>query len=57
MISLQEINKVCGRYENCNRKTAIKNLIRRGLNESTATKYYNIWRKHYMEPINVDKQP
>lgn len=49
MIKLQEIYKLCNGFENEDRKTSIKKLIKKGYSESTATNYYNIWRRHYIE--------
>lgn len=49
MIKLQEIYKLCEGLENYNRKAAIKKIINKGYSEDIAEKYYNIWRRHYLE--------
>jgi len=54
MIKLQEIYKLCECCEKQNRKNGIVKLIEKGYSESIATKYYNIWRRHYMDSSSGD---
>ncbi|MBU3154155.1 hypothetical protein [Clostridium estertheticum] len=49
MIMLQKIYKLCECFEKQDRKTGIMKLINKGYSESTSIKYYNIWRRHYMD--------
>ena len=54
MIKLQEIYKLCESFKSENKISGIKKLMNRGYCESVATKYYNIWRRHYMESRSED---
>lgn len=54
MIKIKEIYKLCRRFESQDRKVSIKKLINKGYSESTATNYYNIWRRHYIESSSKD---
>jgi len=54
MIMLQKIYKLCDCFEKQDRKSGILKLINKGYSESTATKYYNIWRRHYMDSSSKD---
>jgi hypothetical protein len=54
MIMLQKIYKLCECFEKQDRKAGIMKLINKGYSEGTATKYYNIWRRHYMDSNSKD---
>lgn len=54
MIMLQKIYKLCECFEKQDRKVGIMKLINQGYSEVTATKYYNIWRRHYMDSSSKD---
>jgi len=54
MIKLEEIYKLCECCEKQDRKTGIMKLMEKGYNEITATKYYNIWKRHYMDCSSQD---
>ena len=54
MINLQEIYKLCNGFEHEDRKACVKKLINKRYSESTATNYYNIWRRHYIESSRKD---
>ena len=54
MIKLNEIYKLCKGFEVEQRKAGIKKLMCKGYSESIAIKYYNIWRRHYMESSKED---
>lgn len=54
MIRLQKIYKLCECYEKQDRKAGIMKLINKGFSEETAIKYYNIWRRHYMDSSSKD---
>ncbi|KOF56133.1 hypothetical protein AGR56_04230 [Clostridium sp. DMHC 10] len=56
MIKLQEIYKLCNGLEVKDRRTGIKELIYKGCSKSTASIYYNIWRRHYLESTKNDLQ-
>lgn len=49
MINLEKIYNLCDGFETCNRATAIKKLMAKGIEKSTAINYYKIWRRHYLE--------
>ncbi|MGH4050100.1 MAG: hypothetical protein ACREVX_01920 [Clostridium sp.] len=53
MIMLSKIYKLCECFEKQDRNTGIMKLINKGFSETTATKYYNIWKRHYMD-TNTD---
>jgi len=54
MIKLEEIYKLCECCEKQDRKTGIMKLMEKGYNEIIATKYYNIWKRHYMDCSSKD---
>ena len=54
MIKIQEIYKLCESFQMEDTKISIKKLISKGYSQSIATKYYNIWRRHYMEVSSKD---
>ena len=54
MIMLSKIYKLCECFEKQDRKSGIMKLINKGFSESTATKYYNIWKRHYMDTSSND---
>ncbi|HEY8891906.1 MAG TPA: hypothetical protein VIM70_16830 [Clostridium sp.] len=54
MIMLQKIYKLCECFEKQDRKAGIMKLINKGYTEVTATKYYNIWKRHYMDSHGKD---
>ena len=54
MIKLEEIYKLCECCEKQDRKTGIRKLMEKGYDEITATKYYNIWKRHYMDCSSQD---
>ncbi|WP_298836896.1 hypothetical protein [Clostridium sp.] len=54
MIMLQKIYKLCECFEKQDRKTGIMKLINKGYSEGTSIKYYNIWRRHYMDSNSKD---
>ena len=54
MIKLQEIYNLCECFEKQDRKSGIVKLIDKGYSEGTATIYYNIWRRHYMDSSSKD---
>jgi len=54
MIMLQKIYKLCECFEKQDRKAGIMKLINKGFSESTSIKYYNIWRRHYMDTNSKD---
>jgi hypothetical protein len=54
MIKLLEIYKFCEGFEKEYRKDGIKKLISKGYSVSTATNYYNIWRKNYIKSYNTE---
>ncbi|KGM99567.1 hypothetical protein IRP63_08840 [Clostridium botulinum] len=49
MIKLEKIYKLCDGFEMCDRATAVKKLMTKGIEKSNAINYYNIWRRHYLE--------
>ena len=49
MIDLEKIYNLCNSFEMCDRVTAIKKLVARGISKNKAIRYYNIWRRHYLE--------
>ncbi|WP_443661022.1 hypothetical protein [Clostridium sp.] len=51
---LQKIYKLCECFEKQDRKTGIMKLINKGYSEGTSIKYYNIWRRHYMDSNSKD---
>lgn len=54
MIKLEEIYKLCECCEKQDRKMGIMKLMEKGYNEIVATKYYNIWKRHYMDCSSQD---
>ncbi|WP_147565038.1 hypothetical protein [Clostridium tyrobutyricum] len=54
MIDLEKIYNLCNNYEMCDRATAIKKLVARGISKNNAIRYYNIWRRHYLESNRND---
>lgn len=49
MINLEKIYNLCDGFETCDRATAIRKLMRKGIGKSNAINYYKIWRRHYLE--------
>lgn len=45
---------MCEGLEYFDRKTSIRKLIYKGHSEKNAIKYYNIWRRHYLETMKKD---
>ena len=54
MIDLEKVYNLCNSFEMCDRATAIKKLVARGISKSNAIRYYNIWRRHYLESSRDD---
>ncbi|MBP2032686.1 hypothetical protein J2Z42_001360 [Clostridium algifaecis] len=54
MIDLEKIYNLCNSFEMCNRSDAIKKPVARGINKNNAIRYYNIWRRHYLESNRDD---
>lgn len=54
MVKLHEIYDLCEGFEKVNRADAVKKLMSKGYSFYAATKYYNIWRRHYMESSRED---
>ena len=50
MIKLEKIYKFCDGFEMCDRANDVKKLMTKGIEKSNAINYYNIWRRHYLEP-------
>lgn len=49
MMKLQEIYKLCYGFENINKNAGIKRLMSKGYSKNDALRFYNIWRRHYLE--------
>ncbi|WP_147565122.1 hypothetical protein [Clostridium tyrobutyricum] len=54
MINVERIYNLCNNFEMCNRSIAIKKLVAKGINKNNAIRYYNIWRRHYLESSRDD---
>lgn len=54
MIDLEKIYNLCNSFEMCDRAAAIKKLVARGISKNNAIRYYNIWRRHYLESSRDD---
>jgi hypothetical protein len=51
MIKLQKIYALCDGLGKLDRKAGINKLMDKGYSEESATTYYNIWRKHYVNTL------